>query len=408
MPIAWIEPESSWPLVPLGQVAHVLPGKTPARHDHADDGAVRMVRFRDLDHGVIDWSRRDRGFVRSAALPGLRDVRVGDTLITAAAHTADRIGKKLAHVDHLPGEHQRVCYVAELLAIRSRDPAVLDPRWPYYYFRDRRGQREIARAVAGGHLTASTAARMRIALPPVAEQQRMAEILASGDAAAAATRAVIAGLDTLRHNLLVALLAQHGHQDRALGECIERMDAGWSPRCDPVPPAPGQWGVLKASSVSSGVFVPGRSKRLPAHLAPRPDLEVAPGDVLITRASGARDRVGVAVLVANAPERLMLSDKIVRVRPAPCLDPYFLTLAFMTRPVRAQIQARMTGSHMLNIAQRALAKVRIPVPPLDAQRAMSEGFSSLARRRDAEADAARQIEIIQRGLMARFLDRCDV
>jgi type I restriction enzyme, S subunit len=398
---------SRWPVVALGEVARARLGKTPRKRDYTDRGRVRIVRFRDLGSGVIDWSRRERGFVGEDGLKGLRELCPGDTLITAAAHAADRIGKKLAFVDRLPDGFDRVCYVGELLAIGSRDPAVLDPRWPFYFFQSERGQEEIARAVDGGHLTQATAATMRIALPPLAEQERMAEILASVDRSATATRAVIAGLDEVRQGLFGALIPRDCRV-LALGACIEGMDAGWSPRCEPGPAGPGQWGVLKASSVSSGVFVPGANKRLPASLSPRPDIAVRPGDVLVTRASGARDRVGVAALVPATPDRLMLSDKIVRIRPVPWLDAHFLTLLFMTGPVRAQIEARMTGSHMHNISQRSLAGVRIPVPGLDEQRAIGRVFASLDRRRDLETETEEQLHAIKRGLLARFLQGHDL
>jgi type I restriction enzyme, S subunit len=388
-------------MVALGEVARARLGKTPKKRDYADHGRVRIVRFRDLASGAIDWTPRQRGFVRDDAVEGLRELRSGDTLITAAAHAAGRIGKKLAYVDRLPDEFERVCYVGELLAIGSRDPAVLDSRWPFYFFQSERGQQEIARAVGGGHLIHATAAAMRIALPPLAEQRRMAEILASVDRSAAVTRAVIAGLDDLRQAMLGALLPR----DCLLpvGACIQGMDAGWSPRCEPAPAGPGQWGVLKASSVSSGTFEPGENKRLPSNLSPRPELAVWPGDVLVTRASGARARVGVAALVPATPERLMLSDKIVRIRPMPWLDGHFLTLLFMSAPVRAQIEARITGSHMHNISRRALAGLRVPVPDLDRQRAIGRVFASLARRRELEQETETQLHALARGLLARFL-----
>jgi type I restriction enzyme S subunit len=395
---------SPWPVVALGEVARARLGKTPKKRDYADRGRVRIVRFRDLGSGAIDWSRQERGFVRDVRLKGLRELCPGDTLITAAAHVADRIGKKLAHVDRLPDEFDRVCYVGELLAITSRDPAVLHPRWPFYYFQSERGQEEIARAVYGGHLTQATAAAMRIALPPLAEQAHMAEILASVDRSATATRAVIAGLDEVRRGLFGTLIPRDCPV-LSLGACIQGMDAGWSPRCELSPAGPGQWGVLKASSVSSGVFVPGANKRLPAGLSPRPEVAVRPGDVLVTRASGARDRVGVAALVPGTPDRLMLSDKIVRIRPAAWLDAHFLTLLFMTVPVRAQIEARMTGSHMHNISRRSLTELRIPVPGLDEQRAIGRVFASLDRRRDLESETEKQLHAIKRGLLARFLQQ---
>ena len=74
-------------------------------------------------------------------------------------------------------------------------------------------------------------------------------------------------------------------------------NAGWSPKCDPQPREENNWGVLKVSAVSWGEFNPAENKALPDSLQPRPELEVKPGDFLISRAN-------TADLVAKAVVRL--------------------------------------------------------------------------------------------------------
>src|SRR5690348_13238577 len=71
---------------------------------------------------------------------------------------------------------------------------------------------------------------------------------------------------------------------------------GWSPQCESVPALDDEWGVLKTTAIQHGLFWDHENKRLPNSLQPRPQIEVKPGDVLMTCA-GPRSRCGVACLV---------------------------------------------------------------------------------------------------------------
>src|SRR5690349_9978381 len=105
-----------------------------------------------------------------------------------------------------------------------------------------------------------------------------------------------------------------------LGDLLHTMDdgrsihQGWSPQCEREPSESEEsWGVLKTTAIQAGQFLPYENKRLPPELAPRPNLEVHAGDVLITCA-GPRARCGVACLVTDTRRRLMISGKMYRFR----------------------------------------------------------------------------------------------
>ena len=69
--------------------------------------------------------------------------------------------------------------------------------------------------------------------------------------------------------------------------------------------------MLKTTAVQSLEYREYENKALPKNKAPRPQLEVKAGDILITRA-GPKNRVGISCLVENTRENLMISDKIIR------------------------------------------------------------------------------------------------
>src|SRR5258708_37683984 len=107
---------------------------------------------------------------------------------------------------------------------------------------------------------------------------------------------------------------------------IVGLDQGWSPKCESEPATdPEHWAVIKTTAIQPIDFNNSENKRLPAHLAPRPDITIETGDVLITRA-GPRSRVAIACVVKQTRPRLMLCDKAYRLRVKPSVaDATFLT-----------------------------------------------------------------------------------
>jgi type I restriction enzyme S subunit len=149
-------------------------GKTPRKADYRDEGEHRIIKFRDLQAGRLDLSVTAAGFVADhpEALKGLREVRAGDVLLTASAHSGEQIGRKCALVRDLPKTGGSVYFVGELLRIAA-DREQIEPEWPYLWFSSKRGRAAIQAAVAGVHLTQGRARKMPIPIPPKDEQQRV-------------------------------------------------------------------------------------------------------------------------------------------------------------------------------------------------------------------------------------------
>jgi restriction endonuclease S subunit len=155
-----------------------------------------------------------------------------------------------------------------------------------------------------------------------------------------------------------------------LGSLLADIQTGWSPACDALPPAPDEWGVVRVSAVTSGRFIENESKRLPAGLRERPELEIRPGDVLMARANGARALVGATCYVESTRPNLMLSDKTLRlVVNADVADPQFLVTLLTSLNVRRQISNLLNGSSgQNNISQEDVWALGIPAVPLVEQR----------------------------------------
>ena len=150
---------------------------------------------------------------------------------------------------------------------------------------------------------------------------------------------------------------------------LRAVEQGWSPSCENRPAEEGEWGVLKVGCVNGAEFDPAENKALPPDLEPVPSLEVKPGDILMSRAN-TRELPGSAVLVKQTPSRLLLCDKLYRLKINPAVvDPSFFVLALSSRVARDQLERDATGasSSMQNIAQSVVRELVLPLPPLEEQ-----------------------------------------
>lgn len=159
----------------------------------------------------------------------------------------------------------------------------------------------------------------------------------------------------------------------ALRRAIAKIEQGWSPDCHARPAEAGEWGVLKAGCVNGGKYRPAENKALPSELLPDESYCVKVGDVLMSRASGSPDLVGSTALVGETPGRLMLSDKIFRLRLEIDVDPAFFVAMLNARALRVQIEQALSGGNGLanNLPQSNLLAFICALPPEEEQVAIA-------------------------------------
>ena len=272
------------------------------------------------------------------------------------------------------------------------------------------------------HLSTRQLSVRRLLLPPLGEQRKIAAILSSVDDAIEATQAVINQLQVVKKAMIAELLTRGlpGRHTRfkqteigevpeswevgSLGTLLTGIDAGWSPQCEPQPAGTGEWGVLKISAVSWGDFRPRENKRLPSTLEPRPGLQVAVGDVLVSR-SNTPELVGRSVLVTAAAPMLMLCDKIFRLRVNGTSIPAFIDLVLGTPNARAQIEEGASGSSgsMKNISQEKLRGLVVPIPSAFEQQCIADFIRSLSTKEESERQVVGGLVGFKSALMSVLL-----
>jgi type I restriction enzyme S subunit len=153
------------------------------------------------------------------------------------------------------------------------------------------------------------------------------------------------------------------------GDLIVGADAGWSPKTENFARSGRNWGVLKVSAVSWEQFLPNENKQLLPGVEPPTRTQIQDGDFLISRANTS-ELVAKCVIVDRAPEKLILSDKIVRLNIQPGFSRAFLALvnnhADYARAYYAE-EASGASPSMKNVSREVIYALPIPVPPLAEQ-----------------------------------------
>lgn len=154
------------------------------------------------------------------------------------------------------------------------------------------------------------------------------------------------------------------------GQLIHHSKSGWSPKTENFERTDNNWGVLKVSAVSWDRFDPSENKQLLPNSRPRLSAQVHQGDFLISRANTS-DLVAKCVIVDHEPHRLMMSDKIVRLRLTELCEPRFVLLvnnaAAHARLHYAENASGVSPS-MKNISRPVIFALPFPLPPLAEQR----------------------------------------
>jgi type I restriction enzyme S subunit len=166
----------------------------------------------------------------------------------------------------------------------------------------------------------------------------------------------------------------------ALSEAVEGKFTGPSPTCDERQIAsPDEWGLLKTTAVTWSGWDETAHKVPPRRYWGNKAIEVHADDVLITKA-GPRHRVGVVVHVPATRSHLMVSGKMVGLRPRPAVVlPQILAALLSTRGPQDYLNSRTSGmaESQTNFSDAALLETELVVPTMGEQLAIAEVLQAM-------------------------------
>ena len=169
-----------------------------------------------------------------------------------------------------------------------------------------------------------------------------------------------------------------------LSDLLCAIETGKSFKCEERPPQADEVGVVKVSAVSWGEYQELESKTCLDVARVNPGLFVQQGDFLFSRAN-TQELVGACVIAKQTKLRVMLSDKILRLRFADEVMKPWLLGFLRSGTGRSQIESLASGNQesMRNIGQERIRQIQVPVPPRAEQTRIVEKLEELFSDLDA-------------------------
>lgn len=165
----------------LADIAETVSGLSRKCKADFTDGSARYVSYKNVFANLaVDQEAKD--FVKVA--PGERQhrLRLGDVVFTGSSETAEEVGMSSV----IAAEPIEPLYLNSFcFALRFNDPELLDPAFSKYLFREASVRKAIGKSASGVtriNISKVGFMKIRIPVPPIEEQRRIASILDKFDA----------------------------------------------------------------------------------------------------------------------------------------------------------------------------------------------------------------------------------
>jgi type I restriction enzyme, S subunit len=369
--------------------------------DQDPDGDVRLVQLADVGDGeYIDKSAR---FLTSAKARALRCtfLKPGDVMV---ARMPDPLGRACI----FPGDLKPSVTVVDVCIIRP-DPRKHDARWLMHCLNAPASRNQIACYVTGttrSRISRSNLGKIRIPLPPLAEQRRIAEVLDRAEALRAKRRAALAQLDSLTQSLFLDLFGDPATNTKQfptpqLAEAIELRGGFAFKSGDYVPDG---IPLVRIGEVNRGGVTRENACFLPVtHEAALARFIVRPGDMLmsLTGTTGKDDYANV-ILLDGSFDRYFVNQRVALIEPKPnVLDRHYLLHVFRNPKVKARLTSKSRGIRQANISNGDVLELELPVPPISLQREFARRVTAVEKLKTVQRASLAELDALFASLQHR-------
>ena len=245
-------------------------------------------------------------------------------------------------------------------------------------------------------------AEMPVPLPAIDQQQRIAAILDKADELRGKRRQALAHLDTLTQSIFHEMFESAPAVRLSLRDATLRFVSGRNLVGSGANVHPRNK-VLKVNAVSSGIFDKTQHKPLPADYEPPAEHLVRVGDLIVTRASGTKDLIGVATRVGSVQPDTYLPDKLWKAVADPSvLNPTFFQFLTQSERYRAFVANSSSGAAGVNnISQAKLLAFTFDLPPLELQQAFATRVAAVERLKKTQREHLAQLDTLFASLQHR-------
>lgn len=336
----------------LGDVAREIKQKVPV------DQELPTVGLEHLDPGEVELAHWDEG--------------VETTFTKAFSKGQVLFGRRRAYL--------RKAAVAPFDGICSGDITVIAPKdnlsprlLPFIIQNDALFEHAVTNSAGSlsPRVKWQSLSQFEFELPSIAKQEDLADILWTAQETRSHYRQLLTACDDVVKSQFVEMFGDEKWGFKPLSECVDSIDTGKSMNCGEGPRGVGGFGVLKLSALSSGTFVASENKVISKDNF-MSIKEVEKGDLLFAR-KNTPELVGTTVYVPNEVRGLMFPDLVFRMKPKDVNALYLLAYMKSDRGLDLiQGMAHGSAKSMVNIPKTQLARLPVPVPPLELQQEFAD------------------------------------
>jgi type I restriction enzyme S subunit len=297
--------------------------------------------------------------------------------------------------------------------------------WLLKFYRERGVFKSIAKkAVNQASINQTELGKLKIPLPPLPEQKKIAEILRTVDEAIEKTDEAIERTERLKKGLMQRLLTKGIKHERfkktelgeipeewevlTVGELIKekiilRIQDGNHGELHPKTHEFSNSGIpfITANCIKNNKLDLSECKFLPDEVVRRLIKGFAkPGDVLLTH----KGSIGLTAIIPENMNLVVLSPQVTYYRVnEKRLRSEFLYYVFQTDYFKRQILPLSKQSTRDYISLERQKKLKIPLPPFSEQKQISEILSTVDRKLELLRKRREKLERVKRGLMKDLL-----
>ncbi len=382
-----------WTQIPLGELCEVTAGGTPSRAVASNFGGdIPWVKIGDMVQGrvVTTEERLSRSGLETSAAKILPAGTVLMSIFATIGRTA------VLCVDAATNQ--------AIVGITPRNADVLRPEYLRRFLDSQASSLERrARGVAQVNINSSLLKAVPVPLPPLPEQQRIAEILDKADALRAKRRAALAQLDTLTQAIFLDIFGDpisnpRGWPTVRFEQLCERVTVG-------IVVQPASYYVsegvpaLRSLNIRPGKIV---LDDLVYFSKSDNDTKLAKtklraGDVVLVRSG----QPGTAAVVPPELDGVNAIDILIATPDQQLTNPTFLCEFFNSAGGRDLVLSRQRGQVQKHLNVGSLNQAILPLPSIDLQCEFAARVAAVERYREAELASSTALDALFASLQHR-------
>ncbi|MET7949577.1 hypothetical protein [Micromonospora sp. NPDC005324] len=373
--------------------------------DQDPDGEVRLVQLADVGEGEFR-DRSNRSLTQSKATE-LRCTFLapGDVLI---ARMPDPLGRACIY----PGTGRPAVTVVDVCIIRA---TTIDHQWLMWALNSPQVRGQILEFQSGTtrkRISRGNLAKVKLFVPPLAEQLRIVASLDEGLAGVARASVAAGRAEVLARHLDKSLLEAVADGSLMPGSSTwpvvsigeHALVQGGIQKQPKRRPVLNKFPFLRVANVLRGTLNLSEIQETELFEGELERYSLSDGDLLVVEGNGSFEQIGRAARWRGEVVDCVHQNHLIRVRPSTTLDPAFLELVWnspvVIRQLR-QVASSTSGLHTLNTAK--IRAIRIPLPPLPLQASLVKEAEQLRSHLEAAVVSAKSAMIRSARLRRRLL-----